>query len=112
MANVYAPQIPSRFDMLTNQWIPIFRMNTALEYGELIECVPGDADFTMPISRAIALMETSLKDFSERDYLLAIGEPTLIAAAAIICASHTEGRMKMLRWSRTERRYNPVEFTV
>ena len=112
MPKVYAPQIPTRFDMITNTRVPLFDMNSATAFGDLVSCVPGDADFTTPLPQVIEMLEAALVNFSDDDYLMAIGDPTLIAAAAIICSLYTEGRMKMLRWNKRERRYIAVEFTV
>jgi hypothetical protein len=112
MSKVFAPQIPSRYDIALGKRVPSFDMRSAEQFGELVACVPTDADFRVPLDELIAHLEKSLFKFSEDDYLIAIGDPLLIAAAAVICSMHTDGRMRMLRWHRVEQRYIQVEFTI
>lgn len=105
---VYAPQLPSRYDAATKLWIPTLNMDPAKRYGELVVLLPPNANrmHTAPLTAA---MRDGMEAFCEEDYLVCVGDPTLIAAAALIAARKTGGRLKMLRWDRLQGHYAPVE---
>ena len=59
----------------------------------------------------ISTLQESLKDFSDDDYLLAIGNPTAMVMAGII-ASQNNKNLKMLYWDSKVKDYISVEFTM
>ena len=59
----------------------------------------------------ISTLQDSLKDFSDDDYLLAIGNPTAMVMAGII-ASQNNKKLKMLYWDSKVKDYISVEFTM
>jgi hypothetical protein len=53
-----------------------------------------------------------MKDFTEEDYIIAVGDPSLIAAAACIAARKTGGLLRILKWDRQSNSYIAVEANV
>ena len=52
------------------------------------------------------------KNFSDDDYLLLVGDPSIIGACCAIASRYNNGRYKVLKWDRLERRYFPIEFNI
>jgi len=108
---VFAPQEPSRFDVTMRLWVPTMNLKPAEKFGELVVCLPPNANRLQSVP-LIAALEDRLKDYCEDDYLVAIGDPTLIAAAACICARRTHGVLRLLKWDRLMSDYVLVEVRV
>jgi N-acetyl-beta-hexosaminidase len=54
-------------------------------------------------------MDFALRDFSDDDYLLLIGNPVFIGWATAIAAAYNEGRVNLLMWSGKEKGYREVK---
>ena len=107
MPRVFAPQLPSRFDTATRLWVPSVNIEPAGKFGEVIVMLPPQANrlHTAPL---ITAMKERMADYSAEDYLVAVGDPSLIAAASII-AWKRAGVLKMLKWDRLTSDYIAVE---
>jgi hypothetical protein len=57
-------------------------------------------------------LKESLKDFSDDDYMLAIGNPTAMVLSAIIASQNNDGKLKMLYWDSKIKDYISVAFNV
>ena len=53
-----------------------------------------------------------LKDFMSEDYLLLTGDPAIIGVACSIVSDTTNGRYKLLKWDKQEKRYYPIEINL
>ena len=53
-----------------------------------------------------------LKDFNDNDYLLLIGDPAIIALAGAIVSNVNNGRFKVLKWDRDEKKYYDLEIDL
>ena len=111
MSKVYAPQIPSRFDAATRLWIPSMNTAPASRYGEVVTLLPPNAN-RLHAAPLIAAMKEGLKDFTEDDYLICIGDPSIIAAAACIASRKANGHLKLLKWDRLTSDYIAVEMVL
>lgn len=111
MAKVYVPQLPSRFDASARLWVPTVNMTPAEEYGEIVTMLPPNANrlHTAPL---VAAMREQMRDYSAEDFLVAVGDPSLIAAAAVIAASRAGGLLRILKWDRLGSKYTPVEMSL
>ena len=67
--------------------------------------------FFAPVPVVRALRE-KLAGFSDDDYLVPIGDPAIMAAAAAIAASFNHGRVRLLKWDRERRIYWPVQLDI
>jgi len=111
MSKVFVPQQPSRFDAATRLWIPTVNLDPAKEYGDVEVMLPPNANrlHTAPL---IAALKDKMAGFTDDDYIVAVGDPSLIAAAACIAARKTGGSLKMLKWDRMSRNYISVEIQL
>lgn len=108
---VYAPQQPSKFDAQFQIWSPTVDLSPALRYGELRVMLPPNFGMMMG-APAIDAIKERMRDFTAQDYLIAVGDPMLIAAAAGIAALKTGGKLRMLKWDRHTKDYIVVEMRL
>ena len=111
MPKVYAPQVPSKYDAATKLWVPSLNMEPAKVHGELVVMLPPNAN-RLHINPLVVALREQMKDFSSEDYLIAVGDPSLIACAACIAARKTGGLLRVLKWDRQTSTYIPVEAQV
>lgn len=111
MTKVYVPQQPSRFDSATRLWIPTINLDSAKAFGEVLVMLPPNANrlHTAPL---IAALKDQMAECSAEDYIVAVGDPSLIAAAACIATRKTGGLLRMLKWDRMSSTYIPVEIQL
>lgn len=111
MPRVFAPQQPAKFDNDTHLWIPTMNLKPAEKWGELVVLFPQSVSRanTAPLIEA---MKERMRDFTEDDCIIAVGDPALIAAAACISARLCGGKLRMLKWDRMSRDYILVEVKV
>lgn len=84
-----------------------FDFSSAEQYGELrFVLKPNSSPFD--VEPAIRRMHNVLKDFSDEDFLLLIGNPVLLGLAVAIASDYNDGNVKMLQWSGTKQSYIPV----
>ena len=107
MSRVYCPQRPARWNQEAHLWVPTLNIHPAAKWGELVVM------FDQSISRSevlpIEAMRNIMRDFSAEDYLVAVGDPGLLAAASCIAVQRTGGSLRLLRWDRQARDYLLVE---
>ncbi len=109
MAKVYISQEILK-KTLDNERVPAYDFSPALQYGELKIVVPyGVYSDSKDIGEVIA---NSLKDFNDEDYLLAIGDPTIVAMSAIFASEKNGGKLNLLKWDRARRAYRPVHIDI
>ena len=60
----------------------------------------------------IAALREGMSTFRAEDALIAVGDPTLIAAATLIAARKTGGAVRMLKWDRMMGDYILVEVSA
>ena len=111
MANVYAPQQPSRYDATMQMWIPSMNLMPAEKYGKVVVLLPPNVNSasTVPL---VAVMKERMSSFSEEDSIIAVGDPSLIAAAACIACRKTGGTLRLLKWDRQAKDYIMTELKI
>lgn len=110
MSKVYVPQRPSRFDRAIQQWVPSVNLDPAKEFGEIFVMLPPEASRleTVPLSRAL---REKMRDFGQDDYMIAVGDPSIIAITAVI-AHKAVGKLRLLKWDRITAHYIPMEINL
>lgn len=108
MPKVYAPQIPSKYDPATRLWVPSINLDPAKKFGEISVMLPPNAN-RLHIRPLVDALKEQLKNFTEEDYIIAVGDPSLIAAAVCIATKKTNGFMRLLKWDRQMSEYLEVE---
>lgn len=107
MSIVYVVQNQHRTDAVTGQLIPKFDLTAAEEHGRLVYLLSNSAApwRAEPILKEL---EEKLAHWASGDSLLLIGNPCLMAWAAVIATRRSEGRLALLQWSGREQRYRRV----
>ena len=111
MSKVYAPQVPSKYDPATKLWLPSINLDPAKTFGEVVVMLPPNAN-RLHINPLIVALRDQMKEFTEDDYIVAVGDPSLIAAASCIAVRKTGGLLRILKWDRQTRAYIPVEVNI
>lgn len=104
---VYVVQRPSFRDRATNEWRDKYDLSAAAQYGELVYLVGSRGNVPQSTASVVGLLHEKLSAFTPEDYLVAIGDPVAIAAAACVASARTGGRLKILKWDRRIEGYLP-----
>jgi len=100
MAKVYVVQDVKHINILP-----------ASVYGKLIRLL-SDGQITLSIQPAIHKLTKLLKDFSDEDYLLLVGDPVAIGLATAIAMKSNRGVVNFLKWDRQEKCYYPLKANI
>lgn len=111
MPKVFLPTVPHRFNFTHDRREPSHDISPAEVFGTLYILL--DLDEPIPdreMAKAIrtVLLTLDRADIQPDDYIVAIGDPVMVAAA-VAFAIKRNGRVNMLRWDRFQRCYNPIE---
>jgi len=111
MNKVYLVQSTKRRHNETGELVDRFNIEPALRYGQIIELLPGGPVITST-APMITTLRYKLRNYSDRDYILAIGGPAEIGAAVAIAAAKNGGRVNMLVWDKPTRSYVVVPMDI
>jgi hypothetical protein len=84
----------------------------ATQYGQLKVLLPENSQIILSPVYVISTLKQKLKDYTSKDYLLLTGDPAIIGVACSIVSDITNGKYKLLKWDKQERRYYPVEIDL
>lgn len=104
-------QEPMKRDHSSGQMVPLMDFRKVLEYGEPVVCLPTGRVSLSPGPMIDALRE-KLRNFSDDDYIVSVGDPTAIFAAAMIASELNCGRVKALKWDKEMRQYIVVQLDI
>lgn len=112
--HVFIPHIPTRFEPLNGERVPTIDLNPAASYGTLrllanLNCGGPVTQDLLPT--ALEQIRNGLSTMSHDDYIVAVGDPVLLAAA-IAYAADMHGKVKVLRWDRHTKSYTQLEVTL
>lgn len=107
---VFIPQIVMKYSQDLKRLVPVYDFAPASQHGQLTP-VLGDDDNPAFLNRIIPKIKLALSDFTHEDYLLAVGDPCVIAACAGVIARRLP-RITMLKWQREIRMYVKMEITL
>lgn len=105
-------QRPSFRDPVLNEWRDKYDLSPAAQYGELVYLLGQRGNIPQATSKTIALLREKLRDFKPTDYLVAIGDPVAIAAAAVVAAGYSGGTINVLKWDRRIEGYLPYRLEL
>jgi hypothetical protein len=108
MPKAYAPQVPAKYDPATKLWVPSINLEPAKQFGDLVIMLPPNAN-RLHINPLVVALREQMKDFTAEDAIIAVGDPSLIAAAACIAVRKTGGLLRILKWDRQSSSYIVVE---
>tara|TARA_R110000751_G_scaffold304114_2_gene419298 strand:+ start:1303 stop:1629 length:327 start_codon:yes stop_codon:yes gene_type:complete len=93
------------------QEVPKFNVLSARKYGELELLLPP-GQITLSSGPTVNRLKHSLRDFTDMDYLLLIGDPLAIGLAVAIASNVNRGKAMVLKWDRQERQYYPLNVNL
>ncbi len=96
----------------TKEGKPKINIMGAATYGNFKFLLPELSQIIFSPGPLIFKLRQALKNFSSKDYLLLTGDPAIIGVACSIVSDLTNGKYKLLKWDRQERRYYPIEINL
>lgn len=88
------------------RWVDKYDLSPAERFGRLVSILPVGHGTSDP-GAMMRSMEDALRDFSDWDFMLAVGDPFAIAMAVMTAARHNGGRVQLLKWNRGAGEYSP-----
>tara|TARA_R100000315_G_C5097271_1_gene55768 strand:- start:2 stop:307 length:306 start_codon:yes stop_codon:yes gene_type:complete len=85
---------------------------SAEKYGELVPILPPGYQLILSPGPTVSKIKRVLKDFNDEDYLLLMGDPSLIGVACSTAAKINNNKYKVLKWDRERRKYYPLEINI
>ena len=110
MERVFIPQIATRLDRDTGRVSPVLDFSAAAMHGQLIEVLESN-DNPLFIHGLMPKIRKVLESFTEHDCLLAVGDPSLIAACAAVI-SRRSPIIHLLKWDRNMRAYIKIRINI
>ena len=96
----------------TREGRPKINIIGASQFGELKVLLPENAQIILSSGPLVFKLKKLLKDYTQEDYLLLTGDPAIIGVACSIVSDITNGKYKLLKWDKQERRYYPIEIDL
>ena len=87
-------------------------VRSAEKFGDLKVMLPDNKQMILASGPLTFKLKQELKEFSDDDYLLLIGDPAIIAVCGAIAAKNNGGRFKVLKWDRNDKRYYDLEIDL
>ena len=87
-------------------------IRSAEKFGDLKICLPDNRQMILSSGPLTFKLKQELKDFNDDDYLLLIGDPAIIAVCGAIAADVNNGRFKVLKWDRNDKKYYDLEIDL
>ena len=84
----------------------------AAEYGTLKFLLPELSQIIFSPGPLIFKLRKALKNYTREDYLLLTGDPAIIGVACSIVSDITNGKYKLLKWDKQEKKYYPIAINL
>ena len=88
-----------------------FDFSSAEEFGELKFLLSSGQSIasTVPVVRQVL---EQMRGFNDDDYVLLIGDPSVMAIVSMAASKYNNGRMKILKWDRRISGYIPMQVDI
>jgi hypothetical protein len=86
-------------------------MEPARKHGELVVLLPPNAN-RLHIMPLLTALREGMATYTADDWIVAVGDPSLLAAAACIAARKTTGLLRMLKWDKMSSDYIAMEMNI
>ena len=96
----------------TGEGRPKINIMGAREYGDFKFLLPELSQIIFSPGPLIFKLRDLLKNYSTRDYLLLTGDPAIIGVACSIVSDITNGKYKLLKWDKQERKYYSIDINL
>ena len=94
------------------QEVSKFSVISAQKFGELVPMFEEGKQIMLSPGPAIRKAKIILKDFCDNDYLLLIGDPSMIGLACSVAANNNLGKYKVLKYDRRTYTYYPIQIDL
>ena len=84
----------------------------AAEYGDLKFLLPELSQIIFSPGPLIFKLRKALKNYTREDYLLLTGDPAIIGVACSIVSDITNGKYKLLKWDKQDKKYYPITINL
>ena len=91
---------------------PRINIMGASQYGTFKFLLPELSQIIFSPGPLVFKLRKLLKNFKSDDYLLLTGDPAIIGVACSIVSDITNGKYKLLKWDKQERKYYPIEINL
>ena len=91
---------------------PKFNIMGAAEYGKLKFLLDERSQMIFSPGPLIFKLRKALATYRAKDYLLLTGDPAIIGVACSIVSDITNGKYKLLKWDKQERKYYSIEIDL
>lgn len=98
MPKVFIPQVAERYDAASGRRVPTFDFAPAAQFGQLTPILERD-DNPLFLARITPKIQKALESFAKDDYLLAVGDPSVIAICAGILLRR-QNTLNLLKWDK------------
>lgn len=85
--------------------VPAFDLTPAIAYGDIELLLESSTLVGIAVKPVLRTLRDKLRDFSDDDYILPVGDPIAMALAINVAMEYNNGRAKVLRWDRREKGY-------
>ena len=96
----------------TREGRPKINIMGAAEFGKFKFLLPELSQIIFSPGPLIFKLRKGLKDYNQQDHLLLTGDPAIIGVACSIVSDITNGKYKLLKWDKQERKYYPIEINL
>jgi len=96
----------------TNEGRPKINIMGAAEYGTFKFLLPELSQIIFSPGPLIFKLRKGLKDYTTEDFLLLTGDPAIIGVACSIVSDITNGKYKLLKWDKQERKYYSININL
>ena len=91
---------------------PKINIMGAAEYGTFKFLLPELSQIIFSPGPLIFKLRKGLQNYNQKEYLLLTGDPAIIGVACSIVSDITNGKYKLLKWDKQERKYYPIEINL
>ena len=96
----------------TKEGRPKINILGAAKYGDFKFLLPELSQMIFSPGPLIFKLRKGLKDITSEDFLLLTGDPAIIGVACSIVSDMTNGKYRLLKWDKQERKYYPIDINL
>ena len=89
-----------------------YNVRSAEKFGDLKIMLSDRKQMILACAPLTFELQKHLKDFNDNDYLLLIGDPAIIGLCCAIASDFNNGKFKVLKWDRIDRKYYDLEIDL
>ena len=89
-----------------------YNVRSAEKFGDLKIMLSDRKQMILASGPLTFELQKHLKDFNDNDYLLLIGDPAIIGLCCAIASDINNGKFKVLKWDRNDKRYYDLEIDL